>query len=82
MTPTEIIGWKVNAVGVASLVLGAVAIFEKQYIEGIKGILFGAALLSIRDTLGKMLGAIDSARIAMSDLRAAIETCLSKEAEP
>jgi hypothetical protein len=78
-TPAKIIGWKVNAVGVLSILLGVWALAEKQYVEGIKGILFGAALLSLRDTLGNILAAIDSARVAMSDLRAAIETSLSKE---
>ena len=77
MTLAKIIGWKVNAVGVVSILLGAMALIESQHIEGIKGILFGLALLSVRNTLGKILAAIDSARIALSDLRAAIETELS-----
>ena len=79
IAPTKIIGWKVNAIGVVSILFGVWALAKQQHVEGIKGILFGAALLSMRDTLGKILAAIDSARIAMSDLRAAIETCLSKE---
>jgi hypothetical protein len=82
ITPSTVIGWKVNAVGVASILLGLLAVVQKYYGEGIKGVMFGLALISLRDTLGKILAAIDSARIALSDLRAAIETSLSRKAEP
>ena len=78
MTPSQITGWKVNAIGVVSILLGLVGFFEKQPVEGTKGIMFGLALIALRDALGKVLGAIDSARVAMSDLRAAIETDLDK----
>jgi hypothetical protein len=77
MTPAKIIGWKVNAVGVVSILLGLLGLLERQPVEGIKGILFGFALIAIRDTLSKVLAAIDSGRRALSDLRAAIETELS-----
>jgi hypothetical protein len=78
MTPAKIIGWKVNAIGVVSILLGLAALLEWQTIEGIKGILFGLALIAVRSTLATILATIDSARIALSDLRAAIETELEK----
>lgn len=78
LTPTQIIGWKVNAIGVLSILLGVIGFVQGQHVEGTKGVMFGLALLTIRNVLGKVLGAIDSARMAMSDLRAAIEADLDK----
>lgn len=74
----ERIGWKVYAVAVASIILGAVALHKGFVADGLKGLVFGLALASLRDAIGKILHGIEGNRRALSDLRAAIEAALDK----
>ncbi len=74
--PRDIEGWKTYAVAALSLVLGIVA-FSHGYVgDGLKGVVFGLALIASRDVQGKILRAIESERRAFDDLRATVEAHL------
>lgn len=72
------VGWKTYAVAALAIVLGIVALANGQTADGLKGIVFGLALISLRDAIGKILRSIEGNRHALSDLRAAIETTLDR----
>ena len=78
MTRREIIGWKTYAVGVLSIICGSVALARGHVGYGLEGIIGGLALIALRDAIGKILRGIDGNRTSLNNMRAAIETLLSK----
>ncbi len=77
MRTAQIIGWKTYAVAVLALIAGGYALTQRLWAEGIKGILFGLALIALRDVLGKILSLTDANRRTLADLRATIEADLT-----
>jgi hypothetical protein len=71
-------GWKTYAVAALSIVLGGVAFACGYIADGLKGIVFGFALIALRDAISKILHDIESSRHALSDLRASVETALEQ----
>lgn len=71
-------GWKTYAVAALSVVLGAIAFAQGYVADGLKGIVFGLALIALRDAMGKILHSIEGNRRALSHLRASIETVLDR----
>jgi len=78
MTPARIIGWKNYGVAVLCILAGLWALKHGDMDGFVKGTLAGGALISLRNVLGKVLGALDANRQSMDDLRAAIEAELQK----
>jgi hypothetical protein len=79
MTRLQIIGWKTYAVGVVSLILGGIALARGNVSDGLKGIVFGLALISLRDAVGKILRAIDDNRKSFNNMRAVVEAVMPKK---
>ena len=78
MTTAQIIGWKVYGVAAVALVAGIIALANGHTGEGLKGVLGGFALIGLRDTMAKILRALDNNRKAIANLRAAIDTHWSR----
>ncbi|MCP9494268.1 MAG: hypothetical protein MSG64_07420 [Pyrinomonadaceae bacterium MAG19_C2-C3] len=74
----DIIGWKTYAVAALSCVLGIVAFSHGYLADGLKGVVFGLALIASRDVQGKIMRVIESERRAFDDLRATIEAHLPR----
>jgi len=82
-TPAKIIGWKNYAVATLCFVAGLWAFAKGNVDGGVKGILAGLMVISLRDVLGKVLMAVNANCESLNGLRAAIETALEKrKAEP
>jgi len=79
MTWFQIVGWKVYGVAVISILCGMFALAHQHWVDGLKGIVFGLALITLRDTMGKILRAADDNRKALNNVRASIETLLAKQ---
>jgi hypothetical protein len=79
MTPSKITGWKNYALAVICIGIGLWNLHHGNTDAGIKGLLAGAAIITLRDVLGKMLQAINANQQALNGLRAAIETELSRK---
>ncbi len=77
MKPGKIIGWKNYALAVVCILLGLWAFSRGNMDGGVKGVLAGLAIITLRDVLGKVLGAVEANCKSLDDLRAAIETELS-----
>ncbi len=71
-------GWKTYAVAALSVILGGIALAQGHIADGCKGIVFGLALIAMRDALSKILCSIEGNRRALSDLRAIIETVIDR----
>lgn len=74
----QIIGWKTYSVAAAAILFGLYALAHNNASDGLKGIIGGFAVIALRDVLGKILRAIDGNRVAMDNMRAAIETLLDR----
>jgi hypothetical protein len=74
MTTAQIIGWKTYAVAVIAIIAGLVAWTQGYVGDGLKGIIAGFALISLRDAVSKILRAIEDNRAALDNMRAAIDT--------
>jgi hypothetical protein len=74
MTTLQIIGWKTYAVGAVAIVAGLIAWTQGYVGDGLKGIIGGFALISLRDAVAKILRAIEDNRAALDNMRAAIDT--------
>jgi hypothetical protein len=70
---SQIVGWKTYAVAAVAIVVGLVAFGHGYVIEGVKLVLGGAALIALRDTLGKLMSLVESNRKCLDNLRAAID---------
>lgn len=81
MKSLHIIGWKTYSVAVISILCGWAALTHHSWSDGIKGIIFGLALIAVRDSIGKMLAAADGNRKALNNVRAGIEVLISKQSE-
>jgi hypothetical protein len=79
MTSLQIIGWKTYAVGVVSIILGCIALRSGNVGDGLKGIVFGLALIALRDAIGKILRAIDDNRKSFNNMRAAVEAAMPQK---
>jgi hypothetical protein len=79
MRETEIVGWKTYGVAVIALIGGVVAFYYHYWADGVKGIVFGLALIALRDSIGKILRSNEGNRRTLSDLRAAIECELTSK---
>lgn len=77
MTPAQIFGWKNYALAVVCILIGGYAFYRGNIDGGVKGILAGLALITLRDVMGKLLKAADDNCESLKHLRAAIEAELS-----
>jgi len=73
MRRMKIVGWKTYLVAAAAILAGLFAFHNGNVSDGIKGTIFGCALISLRDTLGKLLSGIESIRKSLDNLRGAID---------
>ena len=73
VTPSDIVGWKTYAVGVAAIAIGFVALAYGHWADGAKGVLGGLALIALRDAIAKVLRAVEANRRAFADMRATVE---------
>jgi uncharacterized membrane protein (GlpM family) len=78
MQTSQIIGWKSYAVGAVCIIIGMAALTRGYWGDGLKGILGGLALITLRDAIAKILRAIEDNRRAMDNLRAVADTLHSK----
>ncbi|MET0466902.1 MAG: hypothetical protein ABW007_27320 [Chitinophagaceae bacterium] len=69
----RVIGWKSYAVAALSIIAGAVAISLGLWVDGVKAIIFGLALISLRDALAKHMRLTDENRRALDNLRGAVD---------
>jgi hypothetical protein len=69
----RIIGWKTYAVAALSILIGVYAFSQGLGVEGVKAIIFGLALISLRDALAKHLRLTEENRKALDNLRAAVD---------
>jgi hypothetical protein len=79
LTPAKINGWKNYGVAVLCILAGLWALKHGDYDGFVKGSLAGLIVISLRDVLGKLLSAIHANCESLKDLRAAIETELSRQ---
>ncbi|MGB8510874.1 MAG: hypothetical protein WCD76_21050 [Pyrinomonadaceae bacterium] len=73
MRGNQIIGWKTYGVAALALVAGSVAFAHGEYSDGVKGIIFGLALISLRDAVAKILRGIEDCRRSLDNMRGAID---------
>lgn len=73
MKPFQIVGWKTYLVGALASICGGIALSNGYTGEGLKGIIAGLALVTLRDAIGKVLRAIDDNREALNNMRASLE---------
>lgn len=78
METKETIGWKTYTVAVIAIIAGLVAFAKGNWSDGVKGVIGGCALISLRDAVAKILRAIEANRRAVSNLRAAIDVYLTR----
>jgi hypothetical protein len=78
MKTVHIIGWKTYAVGVLAIIIGMIAWWLGFVGDGLKGIIGGCALIALRDAVGKVLRGQEELRLALTNLRAAIDTHWNK----
>jgi hypothetical protein len=78
MKAWQIVGWKTYAVAVLSLIIGVWSLAYGYTADGIKGIIFGFALIALRDATAKILRAVDDTCKTLSSLRATIEAELKR----
>lgn len=81
MKLSKIVGWKTYAVAAVSILAGLIALKQRNIDGAVKGLIAGAALISLRDVLGKVLEMVDANRKSLDDLRAAIEAELTSKAQ-
>ena len=79
MDSFKIIGWKTYLVAAAAILAGCLAIYQRHWGEGLKGIIGGLALIAVRDAIGKLMWLVEENRQTLANLRAAIEASLTKE---
>jgi hypothetical protein len=77
MTPAQISGWRNYLLAVVCIVIGLCAFYRGNVDGGVKGVLAGCALITLRNVIGKLLKAVDDNCESLKHLRAAIETELS-----
>lgn len=78
MNTFQFIGWKSYAVGVLCIVIGAIALVRGNLGDGLKGILAGLAIISLRDAVTKILRTVEENRRAMDNVRAALDSIYNK----
>jgi hypothetical protein len=77
MTHGQISGWKNYSLATGLILIGLYAFYRGNSDGGIKAILVGCAIITLRDAIGKGLRMLNDNCEALEDLRAAIETVLS-----
>jgi hypothetical protein len=78
MNRKEIVGWKTYGVAAISISIGILALAHGYVADGLKGVIFGLALISLRDGLGKVLSTTEGIGRALADLRAICETLFER----
>jgi len=77
MSSAKIAGWKTYSVGIIAIFAGTYALKLGHWSDGIKGIIFGLALISLRDAVAKILREVGQTRSALMHLRAAVDAELT-----
>jgi uncharacterized membrane protein YjjP (DUF1212 family) len=77
-TQSRFYGWKTYSVAAAAIVCGVIALVNGYWSDGLKGIIAGLALMTIRDAIGKLHEAIDINHRTLRDLRASIDSFYDK----
>jgi thiamine transporter ThiT len=70
-------GWKTYTVAVIAICFGLYALRRGYWSDGVKGIVFGLALIALRDAVTKILREVAQTRSALMHLRAAVDAELT-----
>ncbi len=77
MSGAQMAGWKTYTVGILAICVGVYALRRGNWSDGIKGIIFGLALIALRDAVTKILREVAQTRKALMNLRAAVDAELT-----